>query len=59
MPSMMCPRCHALKDMRVQVSRRELRGTDGKPRKVETLTYTCSTCHITVWSEDLEVGEKT
>lgn len=58
MPSMMCPRCRGLKDMRVEVSRREQRETGGKPRKFETWTYTCSACNITVWSEDLEVGEK-
>ena len=57
MPAMMCPRCQALRQMRIQVSRRERQGRDGKSRKIETWTYNCSTCHITVWSEDLEVGE--
>ena len=48
----LCPTCKAVKNMRVTVSERKVRGADGKERTVTTRTYHCESCGLFVRSDD-------
>ena len=53
----MCPRCGALRNMRVTTSRRKVVDADGESRTVITKTYHCEVCSTFVRSEEVEQPE--
>ena len=54
MPIEYCPQCGAPRNLTVKAARRDEKGADGRPRKVETRTYLCEVCGISVRSEVLD-----
>lgn len=60
-PKEYCPRCQAVRNMTVSVSRREGVDSKGNRKTILTKSFHCETCHSFVRSEDTEdtgeVGE--
>ena len=54
----MCPKCRAVKEMRVSVSRRTADESEGEAKIIETRTYYCAECNSFVRSEEAEVSEE-
>jgi hypothetical protein len=49
-----CPKCRALRNIVVSVSRGELVGSDGNPGEILTRNYYCETCRSFLRSEEIE-----
>jgi hypothetical protein len=49
-----CPKCRALRNIVVSVSRRERVGSDGNPGEIRTRNYHCETCRSLLRSEEIE-----
>ena len=54
MPDGFCPRCGAVRNLRVTLSHKKVTQPDGAARTVIVRTYHCETCHAFVRSEDAE-----
>jgi len=54
MPREFCPRCGAVGNMEVTVSRRQAKAPDGTVKEIVTKTFHCEACHSFVRSEDTE-----
>jgi hypothetical protein len=52
MTSRFCPRCRALRNVRVTESRRSVADEDGRTREVIRRMYHCEECHEFIGSED-------
>jgi hypothetical protein len=49
-----CPKCRALRNIVVSVSRRKQVGSDGNPGEILTRDYYCETCRSLLRSEEIE-----
>jgi len=52
-----CPRCRAVRIMRISVSQRKAVDSKGNIRKILTKIYHCATCGSFVYSKDIEESE--
>ncbi len=50
----LCPRCRALRNVRLTVSRRKVALPDGTTKEVLTRTFHCESCHAFIRSEELD-----
>lgn len=50
----MCPRCRTVQNMDVSSATRSVPGSDGKEKRVKTLSYHCEQCRQFVRSEERE-----
>jgi hypothetical protein len=51
----MCPACREIRNMRMSVSERTVKGSEEKTKRIRTLTFHCETCNTFVRSEDHEL----
>lgn len=54
MASEFCPKCRAVRNVRVTSSRRKATDADDKPKTILTRTFHCETCNAFVRSEEME-----